>query len=921
MKATSFERGTMKLKPAFVFVFVIISLNLMNGFSSKRLTVSTNGGLQLSFSPQGEITEIKTGGYSLPLLERRNFVYVREFTNLLNQENLAPAGDMSHKLEAAGWKKQVKGEAEVVYERNKLIFELKDLRKETKIIYVSPLIQIQGGINYVFSVLVKSDFGYSERAKTPVTGLFIQWFEKGGKEICRSSVEVSGVIFNFNRFTNFSKAPEKAEKARLIFFIYWNPETKVSCNLKNYVLYLKEIYFAKFPPEAEWKPVTGKMRSENGTIYFEGSKNNINIRVKVENEKEKVKFKGLVESKEPVNRAIEIGVSLPVKADGWIWWDDLRRKREIREGEEYFNTVNSLVSQGFLPISLYPISAISNNETVVGLTIDLNEPKIFKFMYGWETGFTCVFLLGFSKKIKNEATFELTVYGEADSEWGLRNIAQHYYKNHKNWFNPELNLTSYTANWKYSEYGLSFLQGSFQYESVIRQAAEYFKDKVYLAQYILPWEYEPVTGIKKESECPSYAETIKIVKEIAENQLNSKAGIALNTHASTFSGDWAIANYKKGPSYRPDEWVPQIPLNTDPEFPGPNVWNYTVETLQTVLNNTKKYGLRINGVELDNFMGRSNCLSLSDKCLEYADISLTYDPNTFKPAIHLSFTAVKYLKTLKEWMKKNLPDSGLTGNYISEGTASFGAIYLDALPFESNNVKNFNWGDKELLYRRFIAGNKSVISVHTELDFNVENPLHLEYMKKYIEGCLFYGIMPTFKQRYARYYDNPNFIEKLGDTLKRGHEIFLKLNKAGWQPLTKAKVSNGKVYVEKFGAGKHFYLTLHNSLDNKEKVEVELETRNLSNKLRIQEIWKNQEINFKGNKFIVEMEGHETLVFEVQEILKQGTGKETTPIFNPETNRTNKINKTAEEKVTTLILALFTVFAVVSAAFFFKRRN
>ena len=138
-------------------------------------------------------------------------------------------------------------------------------------------------------------------------------------------------------------------------------------------------------------------------------------------------------------------------------------------------------------------------------------------------------------------------------------------------------------------------------------------------------------------------------------------------------------------------------MNPDPDLPGYNVWNYTVDLLSLALENARTYGLTIDGVELDNFMARSGCLDLRREAIEALDWNLDYDPNTFKPAVHLSYAAIEYLAKLKKWMEKQMPGSGLTGNFVAEGYTNYGIPYLDALPFECS-PEGFNWGDKEFTF-------------------------------------------------------------------------------------------------------------------------------------------------------------------------------------------------------------------------------
>ncbi|RLE65767.1 MAG: hypothetical protein DRJ38_03150 [Thermoprotei archaeon] len=97
----------------------------------------------------------------------------------------------------------------------------------------------------------------------------------------------------------------------------------------------------------------------------------------------------------------------------------------------------------------------------------------------------------------------------------MREVIELYMKEHIEWFNTEIEFPL-SANWEYSKYGVTFLQGSFQYANIARQAAELEETGVYITQYILPWEYEPVTKVSIEEPPPSYWYILSIVEDCSK---------------------------------------------------------------------------------------------------------------------------------------------------------------------------------------------------------------------------------------------------------------------------------------------------------------------------------------------------------------------------------------------------------------------
>ncbi len=184
-----------------------------------------------------------------------------------------------------------------------------------------------------------------------------------------------------------------------------------------------------------------------------------------------------------------------------------------------------------------------------------------------------------------------------------------------------------------------------------------------------------------------------------------------------------------------------------------------------------------------------------------------------------------------------MKDPGLTGNFITEGTASFGAIYLDAIPFEANNVRGFNWGDRELLYRRFIAMEKPMIVVHTEAEIDIKDPMHREGVEHFIEECLFYGALAQFR---LEHYQNSEFIEAVGELLEREAEISHELMQAGWKPITMARGEPSSIWVERYGDLPVCFFTVYNSgkQETKSSLIIEFEAD-------VVEIWKGKEVSLE----------------------------------------------------------------------------
>jgi hypothetical protein len=127
--------------------------------------------------------------------------------------------------------------------------------------------------------------------------------------------------------------------------------------------------------------------------------------------------------------------------------------------------------------------------------------------------------------------------------------------------------------------------------------------------------------------------------------------------------------------------------------------------------------------------------------------------------------------------------------------------------------------DAELLYRRALcAGKPYCFLMNTNFD-DFSNALVEKYMKR----SLAYGMFPGFFSADAstkQYFANPALYNRDRDLFKKYVPLCKLVAEAGWQPVTLARSSDPKVYVERFG-GK--YLTVFNDSPEQKTVTITFE--------------------------------------------------------------------------------------------------
>jgi hypothetical protein len=106
--------------------------------------------------------------------------------------------------------------------------------------------------------------------------------------------------------------------------------------------------------------------------------------------------------------------------------------------------------------------------------------------------------------------------------------------------------------------------------------------------------------------------------------------------------------------------------------------------------------------------------------------------------------------------------------------------------------------DEELMYRRAMCGPKPYCFL-MNTDFE---KWPYELTEKYMKRCLAYGMFPGFFSANAStktYFGQPALYNRDRPLFKKYVPLIKRAAEAGWQPVTRARSSNAKVYVERWG--------------------------------------------------------------------------------------------------------------------------
>ena len=198
---------------------------------------------------------------------------------------------------------------------------------------------------------------------------------------------------------------------------------------------------------------------------------------------------------------------------------------------------------------------------------------------------------------------------------------------------------------------------------------------------------------------------------------------------------------------------------------------------------------------------------------------LAFALDSRKPAIFRGLIAYEYVRGLAEDMHKMGKLMMANG---APGRLCWLPPWLEVLGTETNwNSKN-KWqpmSDAELLYRRAMCAGKPYCFL---MNTNFDDFSHA-LVEKYMKRSLAYGMFPGFFSADAstkQYFANPALYNRDRDLFKKYVPLCKLVAEAGWQPVTLARSSDPKVYVERFGDK---YLTVFNDSPDPKTVTVTLE--------------------------------------------------------------------------------------------------
>ena len=510
------------------------------------------------------------------------------------------------------------------------------------------------------------------------------------------------------------------------------------------------------------------------------------------------------------DRAVTLIYAIPIKGDGWQWLHDPRTAMPLAAPREYMNSGRFQVGANGR-LSRYPLGAVANADTGIGLGIDLARPAFFRI--GANAGTRELFLaydIGLTPE-KPTARLRFCTF-RFEPKWGFRSALARFYDifpQHFQCRTPEQGIwmpfakISAVKGWQ--DFGFKFKEGN-------NETPWDDKNNIVTFRYT-----EPMTWwMRMPKDMPRTMEAaLAYAKKLADKgDTRAKALFTSGYHDE--QGQFA-ARLLDTPWCNGAVWS----MSSIPGVPGDvtdfkNKWS---PAIRERLYGPKRKG-DLDGEYIDSSEGYvTNQLNFRREHFACTDTPLTFAPDSHAPAIFRCLNAFECVRGMAR-------DVHAMGKLMMANGAPtrlcWLAPMLEVLGTETNWHRSGTWrpmSDAEMLYRRAMCKGKPYCFL---MNTHFEEFSH-SLVEKYMKRSLAYGMFPGFFSHNAsqgHYFTRPELYDRDRPLFKKYVPLCKRVAEAGWEPIPLAHSSDAKVHVERFGDR---YLTVFNDSPKPRTATITLE--------------------------------------------------------------------------------------------------
>ncbi|MFQ5342320.1 MAG: hypothetical protein ACE5F6_12310 [Anaerolineae bacterium] len=860
---------TLPIGLAALLILVLCTVLAGQAASSSDYTLTTADDLALGLSADGQVTSLQIDGTELvslsaPALLLRDLSQAGSITatNLLTNPGFEDG--------FAGWTEVLSSgpiTAAVVehLSRHGAMSQVLQFSLEGQpghrgtIAYGSDPVPVEPGKRYRLGAWARSKQGYVSRLTGNApnlqmrlyreitqhpNGIYVQWLDDNSK-LLGEPVAVAPLVQNAQSWRLLRGEVEVPAGAASV-------QVAVVASLQDEeTLWFDDVQLIQSPEEDDLLGGEVSWAGENH-LSQAVTAHDLQIAVEYVAHDEFIAISGTVQNLRDEDRAFDLTLSLPVEAAGWRFWDDVRHARTITSG--VYDQGISAVSDGWLPMSLYPYAGISGaveqgskgageqgrggvgetrrqgntgtrregeegrgrsdnpqseirNPKSVGLALAQNPlvPQIVWLRYDARAGaLQATFHLGISPQateLQNRATFDLRLF-RFDPTRGFRDVIARYGD-----FFPQVQRTDFPfGDYSGGVQGTIFRDDPEQMEML----RELQQQGVYLAEYAMTTEFWfPALPTAEHALRPTLPEILDVVdafalplselweevpalSESAEWDLDAKRELAKAVYHSAVIADNGEWKLKTvaKKAYPVEHWYAIWAANMDPDL-AQGLGRWTLlRRIDPVFDLTEAYDVRLDGVLLDQLVAFP-VIDRRPEAITGADHTLAFSPVSYEPGVHSGFAMFEFMKTLRERLDQRGGPRAITANCWGIGHPNYLAGFID---FYYNEGGSFVTGSEGGNWSPEILDYRRALAGHKLLAFeSFASDVSVETALEFTALAKLYGVNVGVKNNEGSWDPDALDIVNAAAAFVRPYAL------AGWEPLTYARTNSEDVWLERFG--------------------------------------------------------------------------------------------------------------------------
>ncbi len=532
-------------------------------------------------------------------------------------------------------------------------------------------------------------------------------------------------------------------------------------------------------------------------------------------------------------RTLTVYFALPIEAEGWTWGDDIRTSREIEGVREFYNYRYRTGIGANGHTSKYPWAVIDGPLGGLVIAVPLDRPRHMRLVHNPATNQLYaafdVALSPLTAKFPNGTLIDIDLYAvethPSHRSPGFRAAARGYVNRFPQFFARRLPpedeglwvaFSDLSPIPDIEDFGIRI------HELGSLKQTEFDDTKgIYSFRYIAePWSHWlPIND--PEVDVEDYDDVIGYLRR-RHDEGERRAEATLSS--GTFLPD---GTFRYSSMVRP--WCEGIAgcavftVNPDPDIEDPD---YPLNKGQFEWSDRDREAYEtypgLDGEYIDSYSGQGFTLDYRASHFAATDEPLVY--SEAEPR-HVGIPEVFATTEFARWLTDDVHDD-LGKLTMANGMLSDMPWGIDLFEFtgrETNWLRDTGYtpdSDARLSYQRTLSFQKPYgLLMNTWFE-----SFGYELVERYFQTALFYGVYPSMFSHNAsedRYWDDPALYERDRPLFKRYIPLIRTINTVGWRPLTYARTTDERVYVERFGAWPELYFTVRNTSED-EVIQLEL---------------------------------------------------------------------------------------------------